>query len=89
VSLKKPIASGDTEQVLALLEWARENGVSVGAVTVGAVHVELTGATQRMPERSVEDDRMAIYKQMGGPAFEYAVDAGIPSGELQPVVGRR
>lgn len=89
MSLKRPIASGDTEQVLALLEWARENGVSVGVVTVGAVHVELTGATQRVPDRAVEDDRMAIYKQMGGPAFEFAVDSGIPNGELQPVVGRR
>ena len=87
--MKKPIASGDTEQVLALLEWALEHGVSVGVVTVGTVHVELTGGSQRLPERAVEDDRMAIYKQMGGPAFEYAVDAGIPGSELQPVVGRR
>jgi hypothetical protein len=76
--------------VIGILAWAQAAGLAVASVTVGVCHVELhrVAAVTEPEERGDGAHREAIYGQFGGPALKYALESEIPSGELQPVVGR-
>lgn len=89
---------GDAAQALAVLEWAREHGVAVSAVTCGACTVSL------FEPRSVADGKrqpvrpggQGIYQTLGGAVWADAVRSGNIEGpghgsadgdDLEPAVG--
>lgn len=91
---------GDTAQALAVLDWARENGVSIAAVTVGACKIELyepraAGDAKREQGRP---ETPGIYAGFGGEVWKHAVRSGDIEGpghgsddgsDLEPAVGAR
>jgi hypothetical protein len=81
--------SGDALALVGILAWAKDAGLEVSAVTVGACHVELQRAPSAAPARKDEEPvaRPGIYDQFGGPALQYVSE--IPAGELQPAIGRQ
>lgn len=80
--------TGDAKQAIGILAWARDAGLQVATVTVGACRVEMVRqAGDAGPERA-DAPASTIYSQFGGPALASVVESEIPGNELQPVVGR-
>lgn len=86
-------ATGDAAEVLAVLNWARENGVEVASVAVGTCSVQLARAVpteRREREQAVETHQQAIYRRFGGEMLDRAIQHETVEGaDMQPVVGRR
>lgn len=96
----KPMPDGDAQQALAVLDWARINGVPVAAVTVGGCTVTLFEArTATDGKRETDRPRgQGIYAELGGEVWKHAVRAGDIEGpghgadngeDLEPAVGAR
>jgi hypothetical protein len=87
----KAAITGDAAQVVALLAWAKTEGVGLTHVTVGGCHVDVAVTA---PARSPEDvprrpERPSLYKEFGGAAYDQmTADADAEAGEMHPVVGR-
>lgn len=82
--------TGDAAEVVGILAWAQQAGLSIATVTCGSCTVELhrMAPAGEPEERTDGAHREAIYGQFGGPALKYALESEIPASELQPVVGR-
>jgi hypothetical protein len=89
---------GDASQALAVLEWARTNGVAVAAVTCGGCTVTLFeprgGADDKRDQRA--RGGMGIYESLGGEVWKHAVQSGDIEGaghgsasgdDLEPSIG--
>lgn len=86
--LTKTTVTGDAKQVIGILAWAKDAGLQVATVAVGACRVELHRGGAPGQERTEDSaPRESIYGQFGGPALADAIGE-IPAGELQPVIGR-
>ena len=91
----------DTAQALAVLDWARENGVAVAAVTVGGCKVELYEPRASADGKRDRDEPRrggSIYADMGGEVWKHAVRSGDIEGpghgadngeDLEPAVEAR
>lgn len=89
---------GDAAQALAVLEWAREHGVAVSAVTCGACTVSLfePRAGTVDGKRDTARRSLSIHEQFGGDVWKDAVRSGDIEGpghgsadgdDLEPAVG--
>lgn len=69
---------GDAAQALAVLEWARTNGVAVSAVTCGSCTVTLFEPRGGAGDKRDQPPRggMGIYEQLGGEVWKHAVQSG-------------
>lgn len=84
--------TGDAAQVCAVLAWARDTGLQIASLTVGACHVELRHAAPPAGEQRPAPRRNGIYDDAMAQSPELKAllaETGIPDGELQPAVGRR
>lgn len=85
------VATGDAAEALAVLSWAKANGVELSSVSVGTCSVKLARAAVQSRDEAPIDPRQALYKRFGGEMLAQTVRLAedVPGEDMQPAVGRR